>query len=255
MQEVKKSMKEKGIKAEVVKNLPPIEEIHGLDNPTQVVKVNSLYRFDEGDIPRYKSASQCLDEFYNFIVKQENFIAYVGRQLQHNAHMIERLSDYLSSAKDELKLISIHASMVTTQVEQVLEAQNDLLNELNSKNNDYAVRVATRGGKMTQEPLYPEGHPKRIEQDSQRANLDAPGSSKKKKKKNDRTLHASSELVAHPPENPSDISVHDDAQPSNDNDVEIEPAVDLDNPQSKNQRYDRRDFVARNYGKEREPWV
>ena len=30
------------------------------------------------------------------------------------------------------------------------------------------------------------------------------------------------------------------AQPSNDNDVEIEPVVDLDNPQSKNQRYDKR---------------
>ena len=51
MQEAKKSMKEKGIKAEYVKNLLPIEEIHGLnippveethrlDNPTQVVKVN-----------------------------------------------------------------------------------------------------------------------------------------------------------------------------------------------------------------------
>src|SRR6187399_3618316 len=190
--------------------------------------------------------------------------------------MIERLSDYLSSAKDELKLISIHASMVTTQVEQVLKAQNDLLNELNSKNNDYDVRVATRGGKMTQEPLYPEGHPKRIEQDSQRANLDAPSSSKKKKKKNDRTLHASSEPVADTPENPKDISVsdagtqsgndheprdnvnddvHDDAQPSNDNDVEIEPVVNLDNPQPKNQRYDKRNFVARKHGKEREPWV
>ena len=34
MQEAKKSMKEKGIKAEDVKNLPPIEEIHGLNNPT-----------------------------------------------------------------------------------------------------------------------------------------------------------------------------------------------------------------------------
>ena len=45
MQEAKKSMKVKCIKAEDVKNLPPIEEIHGLDNPTQVVKVNSLYRF------------------------------------------------------------------------------------------------------------------------------------------------------------------------------------------------------------------
>ena len=64
--------------------------------------------------------------------------------------------------------------MVTTQVEQVLKVQNDLLNELNNKKNDNAVRDMTRGGKMTQEPLYPEGHPKRVEQDSQRINIDAP---------------------------------------------------------------------------------
>src|SRR3954470_3419093 len=121
-------MKEKGIKAEDVKNLPPIEEIHGLDNPTEVVKVNYLYRFDEGDIPRYKSASQCLDEFDNFIVKQENFNAYVGRELKRNANMLEHLGDYMSRVKDELKLISKHAFMVTTQVEQVLKSQNDLLN-------------------------------------------------------------------------------------------------------------------------------
>ena len=36
---------------------------------------------------------------------------------------------------------------------------------------------------MTQKPLYPEGHPRRIEQDSQRNNLDAPSPSRKKKKK------------------------------------------------------------------------
>src|SRR4051812_36094517 len=231
MQEAKKSMKEKGIKAEDVKNLPPIEEIHGLnlppveetydlnplpveeshglDNPTQVVKVNSLYRFDEGDIPHYKSARQCLEEFDNFIVKQENFNAYFGRQLKYNSDTLEHLGNYMYNVKGELKLISKHASMVTTQVEQVLEAQNDLLNELNSKNNDYAVRVATRTGRMTQEPLYPEGHPKRIEQDSQRNNIDAPSPSKNKKKKNYRTLHASSEPTAEPPENPNDISISD----------------------------------------------
>ena len=33
MQEAKKSMKEKGIKTEYVKNLPPIEKIHGLNLP------------------------------------------------------------------------------------------------------------------------------------------------------------------------------------------------------------------------------
>src|SRR6266511_2710180 len=137
------------------------------------------------------------------------------------------------------------------------------------------VRVMTRGGKTTQEPLYPQGHPKRIEQDSQRINTDASNSSKKKKK-DDRTLHASSEPTIDTPENPNDISisdaetqsgdehepsnndnvdVHVDAQPSNDNDVEIEPVVDLDNPQPKNKIYDKNDFITRKHGRERELWV
>ena len=98
--------------------------------------------------------------------------------------------------------------MVTTQAEQVLKAQNELLDELNNKH-DFVVRVATRTGKMTREPLYPEGHPKRIEQDSQRNNVDAPSPSNRKKKKNDRTLHASSKPITETPENPNDISISD----------------------------------------------
>ena len=69
-------MTEKGINAEDVKNIPPIEEIHGLnippakatydlnslfieeppdpDIPTQVVKVNSLYRYDKAEVPPTK---------------------------------------------------------------------------------------------------------------------------------------------------------------------------------------------------------
>src|SRR3954466_14486839 len=231
MQEEKKSMKEKGIKAEDVKNLPLIEEIHGLnlppveetygvdplpieeppdlDNPTQVVKVNSLYRFDKAEVPPTKMASQCLDEFDNFMFKQEYFNAYFGRQLKQNAYMIKHLGDYMANIRGELKLVSKHASMVTTQVERVPKAQKELLDEMNSKKNDYAVRVATRTGRMNQEPLYPEGHPKRIEQDSQRNNIDAPSSSKRKKKKNDRTVQTSSEPIAEPPDNPNDISMSD----------------------------------------------
>ena len=117
MQEAKKCMKEKGIKAEDVKNLPPIEEIYGVDNPTQVVEVNSLYRFDEGDIPYHKSASQCLDEFDNFIVKQENFNAYVSRQLKRNAVMIDCLSDLMFRIANNVKGLSKHSSMVQTWLE------------------------------------------------------------------------------------------------------------------------------------------
>ena len=123
--------------------------------------------------------------------------------------MLDCLGDYMSRAVSDLKIISKHASMVKTQVEQVLKAQDDFLNELNSKNNNNDVRVMTRGGKMTQEPLYPEGLPKRVEQDSQRINTDAPSPSNNKKK-TDRTLHASSEPVIDTPENPNDISISDD---------------------------------------------
>ena len=41
----------------------------------------------------------------------------------------------------------------------------------------------------------------------------------------------------HEPDDNANNDAHVDAQPSNNNDVEIEPAVDLDNPQSRNQRY------------------
>ncbi|KAI5003836.1 hypothetical protein ZWY2020_030996 [Hordeum vulgare] len=267
MQEAKKSMKEKGIKSEDVKTLPPIEDIHGLDDPTQVVEVNSLRRFNESDIPLNKPASLCVDEFDNFVAKQQIFNDYVSTQLEQNARMLSHLSACVDRNVNDLKLLSKHASMVTTQVEQVLKAQNDLLNELN----DNSVRVVTRGGRMTQEPLYREGHPKRIEQDSQGVSIEAPSHPRNK---DDRNLNASNP-VAITPENPNDVSVsdaktqsgdehepndnidsdvHEDAQPSNDKDVEIEP-VDLDNPQPKNRRYDKNDFITRTHGKEREPWV
>lgn len=122
MQEAKKSTKEKGIRSEDVKNLPPIEEIHGLDNPIQVVEVNSLRRFDESDIPFDKPASLCLDEFDNFVAKQQSFNDYVSRQLEQNARMLTHLSACVDRNGNDLKLLSKHASMVTTQVEQVLKA-------------------------------------------------------------------------------------------------------------------------------------
>ena len=99
--------------------------------------------------------------------------------------------------------------MVQTQLEQVAKSQRELFDEMNHNMHGFVVRVATRGGKMTQEPLYPEGHPKRIEQDSQRANTSAPSPSrKKKKKKND--MHTSSEPeIEKPPDNDNETSISD----------------------------------------------
>ena len=111
--------------------------------------------------------SHCLYEFENYIRKQDHFNANIMKQLKYNSDMIARLSDLLFRISNDVRVVRKHASVVQTQLEQVSKSQIELLDEMNHNKNDFAVRVATRGGKMTQEPLYPEGHPKRIEQDSQ----------------------------------------------------------------------------------------
>ena len=97
MQDAKKSLNEKGIKDEDVKNLPPIEEIHGLVTPPppNAVEVNSLMKFNDSDNPHNKHRSQCLYEFENYIRKQDHFDENVMKQLKYNSDMIARLSDLL----------------------------------------------------------------------------------------------------------------------------------------------------------------
>ena len=63
---------------------------------------------------------------------------------------------------NDVRGVGKHASTVQTQLEQVAKSQRELLDEMNSNINDHVVRVMTRGGRMTQEPLYPEGHPKKL---------------------------------------------------------------------------------------------
>src|SRR4051812_9681193 len=110
----------KCIKAEDVKDLPPIAEIHGLNTPPpQVVEVNSLLKFDEGDIPYNKHPSQCLYEFGNYIRKQDHFNANVLKQLKYNSNMIVRLSDLFVRISNDVRGVGKHASMVQTQFKKL----------------------------------------------------------------------------------------------------------------------------------------
>ena len=105
-QEAKKYMKEKGIKDEDAKNLPPIEEIHGLDTPPlpKVVEVNSLMKFNENDNPHTMHPSQCLYEFENYIRKQDHFNANVMKQLKYNSDMIDRESQMMLEVLESMLL-------------------------------------------------------------------------------------------------------------------------------------------------------
>ncbi|KAK1670960.1 hypothetical protein QYE76_059119 [Lolium multiflorum] len=87
--------------------------------------------------------------------------------------------------------------------EDMREAKKSLKEKGNNSKEKHAYEVTTRGGVSTQDPLYPEGHPKRIEQDSQRIEPSAP--SKKKKKKKHKNVVESSE----PANDPNSISISD----------------------------------------------
>ena len=127
-------------------------------------------KFNDNDNPHNMHPSQCLYEFENYIRKQDHFNANV-------------MSDLLFRISNDVRGVGKHASMVQTQLEQVAKSQRELLDEMSNNINDHAVRVMTRWVRMTQEPLYAEGHPKRIEQDSQRANANVPSPSKNKRKR------------------------------------------------------------------------
>jgi hypothetical protein len=124
--------------------------------------------------------------------------------------------------------------------------QKDLL--VNASTGKHACEISTRSGATTQDPLYPKGHPKRIEQDSQCVAGD--GIPPKKKKKKHKTVADSSETG----KNPNSVSIFDaeteSGNASNKEEVEEEPEK-----LAKNAKYTKEDFIANKYGSEREPWV
>ena len=89
----------------------------------------------------------------------------------------------MERTSNDVKMLIKHFHMVQTQIDQLTKVQKDLLVNASRENEKHAYGVGTRGCASTQEPLYPDGHPKRIEQDSQLANETSTPSKKKKKKK------------------------------------------------------------------------
>jgi hypothetical protein len=114
----------------------------------------------------------------------------VQNHLLENSRDINKLQDIVERTSNDVKMLVKHFQMVQTQIDQLTKAQKDLL--VNAAREKQACEIRTRDGATTQDPLYHEGHPKRIEQDSQRATSD--GNPSKKKKKKHKAVAESSEI-------------------------------------------------------------
>src|ERR1044072_4087265 len=85
--------------------------------------------------------------------------------------------------------------MVQTQLEKISNVRKDFLANNAKQDNLKAYGIKTRGGTHTQDPLYPEGHPKRIKQDSQLQEEEIVSSPKKKKKKKQKEADNSNDPI------------------------------------------------------------
>ena len=176
---------------------------------------------------------------------------------------IKSLLDVLGRTFNDVKCLVKHFHMVQTQLEQISNVQKDLLANNAKLDNLQAYGIKTRGGTHTQDPLYPEGHPKRIEQDSQVQEEEFVSSPKKKKKKK---KHNEADNPNNPIEeeeqagdpnsiSTSDAETEDGAEPEKDAEKNDPPEVREEEAPDKRNKYTREDFLARRHGKEREPWV
>jgi hypothetical protein len=113
----------------------------------------------------------------------------VQNHLLENSRAINKLQDIVERTSNDVKILVKHFQMVQTQIDQLTKVQKYLI--VNAAREKQACEICTRGGATTQDPLYPEGHTKGIEQDSQCNSRD--NIPPKKKKKKHKTVAESSE--------------------------------------------------------------
>src|SRR3954468_7766537 len=116
MQEAKKSIKEKGIKAKDMKNLPPIEKLCEPTTHPPMVEVHSLLDFNGSNVPHGKPPDQCLDELDNFIMKQRHFNDRIQGQVHDNSLAIKSLLEVRGRTVNDVKGLVKHFHMVKTQL-------------------------------------------------------------------------------------------------------------------------------------------
>jgi hypothetical protein len=167
----------------------------------------------------------------------------VQNHLLENSRAINKLLDIVERTSNDVKMLVKHFQMVQTQIDQLTKVQKDLL--VNAAREKQACEIRTRGGASTQDPLYPEGHPKRIEQDSQCATSDGT-SFKKKKKKKHKTVTESSKTG----KDPNSVSISN-AETESGNASDKEEVEEQLEKLAKNAKYTKEDFIANKHGNER----
>ena len=190
---------------------------------------------------------------------QAKFESDIRRSLVENSKNIEILREGIDFRMDDIKRIIKHCTMMNNQVEQLVSLQNQLYERLFSEKKS-ACAITTRRGAMTQDPEYPEGHPKRIEQDALKKKKSSAGKSPNESEiignSEDQEKEVSisdAETEDNNEENEEELSQNNEDSPDIENE-EVESAT-RDDPQSSRNKGKKKKPPPSSKGKDRDPWV
>jgi hypothetical protein len=164
MKEATISMQEKGIKASHLMELSKMGIKLPIDGLCFPIQVNAICSTEGNGKVLPSTIVSYVDHANDYACHSEQNIE---REIMENSHRINDLHKKMGSCVDSLKMTIKHCKMMNNQVEQMISLQNKLYEKL-LKDKEQICGVNTRGGASTQDPDYPDGHPKRKEQETSR---------------------------------------------------------------------------------------
>ena len=253
MAEASKDINEKGIKTSHLKELSEMGIKLPTDEPCFPIQVNSILP-TEGN----KEETPPVDVSYvnNFAYHDNPEERKIRMTIMENHHKINFLRENLNASVGEVKRIVKHCEMMNNQVEQMISLQNQLYENLNKQKQ--LCGVNTRGGASTQDPDYPDDHPKRKEQvalkdksfagKSPNENEHDVDSNEQDKDISISDAETEDDNNEEEESSPSDIEQHDDNNEEAAGKEDPQPPIEKTKKKKKPNK-------GKDKGKERDPWV
>ena len=254
MKEASKAIKEKGIKTFHLKELSEMGVKLPIDQPCFPIQVNAVCPIEgkEKVIPPI-DVSYVNDFAYRNNPEEHD----IRMSIMENSHKIKFLRENLNASVGEVKRIIKHCEMMNNQVEQMVSLQNQLYENLMEKKQ--VCGVNTRRGASTQDPDYPDGHPKRKEQEALKKKPSA-GKSPNENEDNDNSQEQDKDISISDAETEDDNIEEEESPPPDEeqqeeeNNEEPEP-TEKEDPQPSIEKNKKKKHPNQQKGKERDPWV
>lgn len=253
MKEASKDIKEKGIKTSHLKELSEMGIKLPDDQPCFPIQVNVINSTQGNEKVTSPIEVLNMNDFaYRHYPEESN----IRMMIMENSHKIKFLREELHANVGEVKRMVKHCEMMNNQVGQMIDLQNQFYESLIMKKQ--VCGVNTRGGASTQDPDYPEDHPRRKEQEAQKKKLSAgksPNENQDESEERENDISISDAETEDNNNEEEESSPPEEEVPQENENIEESETTEKEDPQPSTEKNKKKNHPNPQKGKERDPWV